>query len=118
VITGWLMKIVLSFVLVGVLAVELGAPLVTRAQIDGVAHDAADSAALDLLDHNDLERARAVAQEIADDKDVVLESFTVDNRGLRVTVARQAWSLVLKKWDKTKTWYDVRVTATASTAKR
>jgi hypothetical protein len=118
VITGWLVKIVLGFVLVGLAVVELGAPLVTRAQIDTVAHDAADSAALDLLDHQDLERARAVAQEIADDQDVVLESFTVDNRGLRVTVARKAWSLVLKKWDKTDSWYDVRVTATASTAKR
>lgn len=117
-ITGWLLKIVLSFVAVGLLVVELGAPLVTRAQIDGVAHDAADSAALDLLDHKDLERARKVAQDIADDKDVVMESFTVDNRGLRVTVARKAWSLVLKKWDKTESWYDVRVTATASTAKR
>ncbi|MGI8685341.1 MAG: hypothetical protein ACR2MO_09685 [Acidimicrobiales bacterium] len=117
-IAGWLVKIVLSFVLVGLLVVELGAPLVTRTQIDGVAHDAADSAALDLLDHNDLTRARQVAQDIADDKDVILESFTVDNRGLRVTVARQAWSLVLKKWDRTETWYDVRVTATANTAKR
>jgi hypothetical protein len=118
VITGWLVKIVLSLALVGLAVVELGAPLVTRAQIDSVAHDAADNAALDLLDHNDLERARAVAQDIADEQDVVLESFTVDNRGLRVTVSRQAWSLVLKKWDRTKTWYDVRVTATASTAKR
>ncbi|HEX2700370.1 MAG TPA: hypothetical protein VHM89_09245 [Acidimicrobiales bacterium] len=116
-ITGWLFKIVASFVLVGLLVVEIGSPLVARAQIDGVAHDAADSAALELLDHNDVERARAVAQEIADDNDVVLEVFTVDQRGLRVTVMRKAWSLVLKKWDKTKTWYDVRVTATARTAK-
>lgn len=117
-IVGWLVKIVLGFALTGLMIVELGSPLVTRGQIDGVAHDAADSAALALLDHNDLERARAVAQEIADDKNVTLESFTVDNRGLRVTVVRQAWSLVLKKWDRTDSWYDVRVTATASTANR
>lgn len=113
-ITGWLLKIVLSFVVAGLIIAELGAPLVTRAQIDGVAHDAADNAALDLLDHNDLERARAVAQEIADDKDVVLEAFTVDQRGVRVTVARKSWSLVLGKWDTTRSWYDVRVTATAT----
>lgn len=117
-VTGWLFKIVLSFVLVGVLIVEIGAPLVTRAQIDGVAHDAADSASLDLLDHNDVDRARVVAQEIADKQNVVLESFTVDQRGVRVTVARKAWSLFLNKWDKTKTWYDVRVTATADRAQR
>ena len=117
-ITGWLLKIVLSLVVVGLLLVELGSPLVTRVQIDGIAHDAADSAALALLDQNNVERARAIAQEIADDGDVVLESFTVDQGGLRVTVARKAWSLVLKKWDKTETWYDVRVTATAETTKR
>jgi len=117
VITGWLMKIVVSFVLVGLVLVEVGSPLVTRGQIDGVAHDAADSAALDLLDHNDPERARQVAQDIADDKDVVLEAFTIDQRGVRVTVVRQAWSLVLKKWDRTKSWYDVRVTATATKAR-
>lgn len=116
-ITGWLLKIVLSFVLVGVMVVELGSPLVTRAQIDGVAHDAADSAALELLDHNDIDRAREVAQAIADDKDVALESFTVDQRGVRVTVVREAWSLVLKKVEKTKSWYDVRVTASASRAR-
>lgn len=116
-VVGWLVKIVLSLVLTALVIVEAGSPLITRAQIDGVAHDAADSAALELLDRNDLERARDVAQEIADDHDVVLESFTVDQRGLRVTVARKAWSLVMKKWDKTKTWYDVRVTATASMAK-
>ena len=113
-VTGWLLKIVLSFVLAAVVIAELGAPLVTRGQIDGVAHDAADNAALDLLDHNDVERAKAVAQKIADDHDVVMEEFSVDQRGVRVTVARKSWSLVLKNWDKTKDWYDVRVTATAT----
>jgi len=114
VITGWLLKIVVSFAVAGLLVAELGAPLVTRAQIDDVAHDAADNAAFDLLDHNDFARAKAVAQQIADDKGVVLENFTVDQRGVRVTVARESWSLVLKKWDKTKSWYDVRVTATGT----
>lgn len=116
-IVGWLVKIVVSLTLTALIIVEVGSPLVTRAQIDGVANDVADSAALELLDRNDLARAREVAQAIADDNDVVLESFTVDTRGLRVTVARKAWSMVLEKWDRTKTWYDVRVTATASTAK-
>jgi hypothetical protein len=118
VITGWLMKLVLGILVAGLVVFELGSPLVTRTQIDGVAHDMADSAAFELLERQNLERAREVAQKIADEEDVVLESFTVDHRGLRVTVLRKARSLVLKKWDQTKTWYDVRVTATASTANR
>lgn len=112
-VTGWLLKIVISFVIVGIGVVELGSPLVTRTQIDGVAHDAADSAALELLSNNDVDRARAVAQEIADDKDVAMESFTVDQNVVRITVVRQAWSLVLKKWDRTDSWYNVKVTAVA-----
>lgn len=117
-IVGWLVKIVLGFALAGLLMVEAGSPLVARGQIDGVAHDAADSAALELLDHGDPERSRAVAQKIADDNDVALESFTIDQRGVTVTVMREAWSVLLKRWDRTKTWYDVRVTATASRARR
>ncbi|HET7487918.1 MAG TPA: hypothetical protein VFJ85_08315 [Acidimicrobiales bacterium] len=112
-ITGWLTKIVISIVLAGVIVAEVLSPLVTRAQIDGVAHDAANNAAIDLLDHNDAERAREVAQEIADDNHVFLKAFTIDNRGVVVTVEKEAWSLGAKKWDKIKNRYDVKVTATA-----
>lgn len=112
-ITGWLLRIVLSLVIAGLGVVELGSPLVTRAQIDGIAHDAANSAALDYLDHNDFERAQEVAKAVADDKDVSIEAFGVEQGEVRVTMARKARSLVLKSWGRTKSWYDVRVTATA-----
>lgn len=112
-ITGWLSKIVVSLVLAGVLIAELSSPWVAKAQLDGVAHDAANNAALDMLEHNDVERARAVAQQFADDNHVILKDFAVDSRGVVVTVEREAWSLALKKWDKMKDYYDVKVTATA-----
>lgn len=116
-ITGWLVRIVVGFALVGFLIVEAGSPLVTRAQLDGIAHDAADSAALDLLDNNDPDRARQIALDIVTDKDAFLKAFTVDQRGVTVTVEREARSLVLKEIDQLESWYDVEVTATADTVR-
>lgn len=114
-ITGWLLKMVLTIFLVGFALVEAGSPLVTRAQLDDVAHDAADNAALDLLAHRDADRARATAQEIASEQDATLKDFAIDSSGkVRVTVEREARSFLLKKWDRTKGWYDVEVTATST----
>lgn len=117
-ITGWLVKIVLGFVLTGFILVEAGSPLVTRAQLDDVAHDAADNAALDLLDKNDPKRARTIAEGIVVEKDAFLKSFSVDQAGVHVTVERPARSLLLKKVKQLESWYDVEVSATASTVRR
>ncbi|PLS76573.1 MAG: hypothetical protein CYG61_01285 [Actinobacteria bacterium] len=113
-ITGWLVKLVVSIALVGFLAVELGAPLVTRAQLDDLAHDAADNAALELLNSADVERARAVAGEILQDKDATLKEFAVDQQGRVVlTTEREARSFLLKNWSTTDSWYDVEVEVTS-----
>ena len=117
-ITGWLLKIVLGFVVVGFLLVEAGSPIVTRAQLDDIAHDAADVAALELMNTNDVERARASAEQIVIDKDATLSKFEVVTGGVQITVRRQARSVLLKKWKTTADWYDVEVSADASTAVR
>lgn len=117
-ITGWLFRIVLVFALLGFILVDAGSPLVTRAQLDDVAHDAADSAVLDLLDKNDVDRARAIAEDIAAEKDAALKSFSVDQSGVHVTVEREAWSLVLKRVEQLESWYDVEVSVTAATVRR
>ena len=117
-ITGWLLKIVLGFVLLGFILVEAGSPLITRAQLDEVAHDAADNAALDLLDRNDVNRARTIAEGIVTEEEAALKSFSIDQAGVHVTVERQARSLLLKKVKQFESWYDVEVSATASTVRR
>lgn len=113
-ITGWLVKVVVTIALVGFLAVELGAPLVTRAQLDDLAHDAADNASLEILNSRDIERAKAVATEILTDKNATLKEFALnDQGGISLTAEREARSLLLKKWDRTKSWYLVRVKVTS-----
>ena len=118
-ITGWLAKIVLGIALFGFLGVELVSPVVVRAQLDDVAHDAADNAALWLLDHPDgSERAREIAEDIAVEKDAVLTVFDIGTAGVTVTVERQARSFLLKKVEQLQSWYDVEVTASAATVRR
>ena len=117
-ITGWLLKIIVGFAVVGLLIFEGGSPLITKAQLDEVAHDAADSAALDLIEKNDVERARQVAVDVATGKKAVLTQFSVNQAGLHVTVHRQARSILLKNIDQLRDWYDVEATATASTVRR
>lgn len=114
-ITGWLVKIVLGFALVGLAIVEAGSPLVTRAQIDGVAHDAADAGARALQETRDYGRACQVAQEVASRNDTYIGvgECKVDQSEVTVTVHRNAWSLVMKNWSKTKSWYEVNVTASS-----
>ena len=113
-ITGWLVKIILSIALVGVLAIELGSPLVMQAQLDGVAHDAADAAGLELRSNGSQEAAEAEAVRVADENNASLEEFTmVDADRARVTVRKEARSFLLKKWNRTKSWYDIKKSATS-----
>lgn len=115
-IAGWLVKIVLVIALLGFAALELGSPLWTRAQLDGVAHDAADEAARVIASSNDFDQANAAAAEIADQHGATLVEVSrtgPQSRGVRVTVFREARSYLLDRFGPTKDWYDVTVDATA-----
>lgn len=113
-ITGWLLKVVLAIALVGFLAMELGSPLVTRAQLDDLAHDAADNASLEILNSRNVEAAKAEAAQILNDKNAELKEFSVDQEGrVSVTAEREARSFLLKKWDRTKSWYLIKVKVTS-----
>ncbi|HEX2064793.1 MAG TPA: hypothetical protein VHE80_10275 [Acidimicrobiales bacterium] len=108
-------KIVVVLVLLGVAVVELGSPVVTRAQLDGVAHDAAASAAHELFERPDIERARTSAAQLATERGARLTSFSVEPNGVvHVTVEREARSLVLKRWRQAEGWYDVEVDASST----
>jgi Flp pilus assembly protein TadG len=113
-----LVKIVLGIALVGLAAVELGSPIVMRAQLDGVAHDAADAAELELQSRGDQEAAKAEAVRVAEENDATLEAFSIEQQGsIKVTVRKEARSFVLKKWSRTESWYDVKVSVTSEPAK-
>jgi Flp pilus assembly protein TadG len=114
VISRWLVKIVLGLALLGFLVVELGSPLLTRATLDGQAHQAADDAAHEMFQSRDPDKARAVAEQDAEDDHAKLENFDIDEQGtVRVTLSKQAKSYVLHNFQPTRDWYNVRVSASA-----
>ncbi len=114
-ITGWLVKIILGIAITGFLVIELGSPLVMQAQLDGIAHDAADAAGLELRSNGSAANAEAEAVRVAEENEATLEEFAVLDQGkARVTVRKQARSFLLKNWDRTKSWYDVQKSATSA----
>jgi Flp pilus assembly protein TadG len=117
VIAGWLAKIVVVIALLGFAAVELGSPVWTRAQVDGIAHDAADEAAHAYDNTHDGQKARTAAEDKAKHDSATVTGFTgPDTQGLiHVTVFRSAKSYLLHKFGPTKDWYDVSVTASSKT---
>ena len=118
-ISGSLAKIVVVLVLLGVAVVEVGSPMVTRAQLDGVAHDAADSAAHEMFERPDVARAQAAAAEVVSQRGAQLKAFSVDLQGaVHVTVEREARSLVMKRWSQAEDWYDVEVEAASTPRNR
>lgn len=114
-ITGWLVKVMIGIALLGLTVVELGSPVITRAQVDDAAHDAADDAASEFAATRNFDRAREIAQQIADDEGAELQEFTLDDQGrIHVRLFKEARSIVLKKLSQTKSWYEIRVSATGS----
>ena len=111
-ISGFLIKVVVVIVIVGGALVELGSPLIVRAQIDGVAGDAASDSALTMFQSRNATQSRTTAEQVVSARHATLKDFQVDTTGaVTVTVEREAPSLIAKRW--LKTWYDVEVSATA-----
>jgi hypothetical protein len=116
VIAGWLVKIVVVIALVGFAALELGSPLWTRAQLDGIAHDAADEGARVLKDTHDHQKACAAAEAQAEQDGATLTACdapldVANPEAVRVTLFKQAKSYLLHKFGPTKEWYAVTITA-------
>ena len=107
-ISSWLVKVVLGIALLGFAVLELGSPLIARAQSDDAAHNIADGVAFELTEGG------APTQQRLDDacraegakEDVELLSCTIDSSGhVQVRVRKEAWSLLLDKWSVTEDWY-------------
>jgi len=116
VIGSWLVKIAVAVAVLGFAVIEVGSPVWTRVILDGPAHDAAGDAASEYKQNHDQDRARQAAAQDAQNAHARLESFSVDEQGrIHVTLFKRAKSYVLYKFSQTRHWYDVRVSASAST---
>jgi hypothetical protein len=114
-----LAKIVAPIALAGFAVIELGSPLWTKAQLDGTAHNAANDAAYAFGRTNNRDQAYAAALDDVNGVGARLDEFFLDDAGVvHVTVSKRAKSYVLHNFEKTRSWYEVHLRATAEPAGR
>lgn len=108
-ISGWLVKLVVSLAVTALLLFEAGSPLMTRLQLDGVAAEAARQANREFDKSRSKQSAQKAAEAEAAGSGAALIGFAVTKDAAAVTVSRKAPSIIFGKWDKTKSYYDVKV---------
>lgn len=114
-VSSWLLKVVLGIVLAGGIVIELGSPLVAKAQADDAANQIADETAFRLNKTftvrilEDTCKAEGERHRV----DILKCVITEDDKAVEVRVRKEARSLVLKNWSATEDWYHPEVTATS-----
>lgn len=111
IVTGWLLKLVLSLAIFGLVAFEAGAIVVAKVTIESVAGDVLTEAK-GAYGSNDAEQAEATARAVAERNDATLESFEVveDGNAIVVTVSKKAKTLWLHRVGFAEDWTVARST--------
>ena len=115
-ISSWLVKVVLGIALIGFAVLELGSPLIARAQADDAAHNIADGVAFELSEGGPVtqERVEATCAEEGAKESVELLSCVINgDTHVEVRVRKEAWSLLLENWSVTEDWYRPTARATS-----
>jgi hypothetical protein len=118
VISGWLVKVLVGIALIGFAVIELGSPLIARAQADDAAHSVADEVAFHLRDPG-MFTTEALAKACADEAarhsvTLVACDYNVTTDKVDVTITKHARSFLLDKVSVAKDWYDVEAHASAT----
>lgn len=108
-ISGWVVRLLVSLALVGLGLFEAGSPLITRVQLDGVAAEAARQANREFDKSGSKANAEKAARAEAEEGGATLTAFAVDKNSAAVTISRVAPSVLFGKWTKTKGYYNVSV---------
>ena len=111
IVTGWLVKLVLSLAIFGLVAFEAGAIVVAKVTIETVAGDVLTEAKR-VYGANDAEQAELTARAVAERNDATLESFEVveDGDAIVVTVSKKAKTLWLHRVGFAEDWTVARST--------
>ena len=112
-IGSWLIKVIVGIAVAGFLVMELGSPLIIRAQVDDAAHEIATEVAFRLRDSFTQETLDRACAEEAEKKEVAADCTVDADRNVVVTATKKANSLLFHKIGPLKDWYEVEITATA-----
>jgi hypothetical protein len=112
IVLGWLLKLVVSLAIVGLVAFEAGAVLVAHVSADGAASDAATEAAFVYARGNDATGAEDAAKTEAARSGATLVDFEIadDGHTVVVTVVKKAKTIVLQRIGATRSWTEARST--------
>ena len=116
-ISGWLIKVVLGIAIAGFLAVELGSPLINKAQAQDAADEIATEVGFRLRDTFTNEAMRETCQTEAEEHSVTIDldagdcTFDTSSEEVVVTVHKEARSFLFKKFGPMEDWYDINATA-------
>ena len=113
-ISGWVVRLLVSLALLGLVLFEAGSPLIAKVQLDGIAHESARQARRTYDREGTARAAKETAEKVAGKDGAAVTAFEITREGgVALTVQRTAPSVVLGKWDKTKSYYEVSVDALA-----
>lgn len=112
IVVGWLVKLVLSLLVVAAVAYEGGAIVFAHIASDSAATDVSDEAALEYSHSHDAPRAEAAARTKAKEEGATLLAFSVDpvSKTVTVTVEKAAHTIVLQRMSFTRSWTLARTT--------
>lgn len=115
IITGWLLRLVLGLVLLGLVFFEAGSVVVARVGVDGTAQTAAREAALIYGTSRNPDAARSEAEKAAVQGGARLVEFTIasDGKEVTVTLERIAKTFVIHKIGPLKKYTTTRASDTA-----
>jgi len=113
IVLGWLIKLIVSLALVGLVAFEAGAVVVARVGVDSAANEAAGEAALEYSHSHDEQAAEAAASEQAETSGAIVVAFEVDaaHNVVILTLEKKARTVFLHRIGATKSWSVARATA-------
>lgn len=99
IVTGWLVRVVIILLLLGLVAFEAGAVIVAKVGVDGTAETAAREAALIYESSRNADSARAEAERAAAQGGARLIEFAFSPEGTEVvvTLERVADTFVIQK---------------------
>jgi hypothetical protein len=99
IITGWLLKLVISLAIFGLVAFEAGAIVVAKVTIEDIAGDAVAAAAHEYSTTKNQDEAEKAARDVAESKGAVLEAFSVieDGKAVVVTLSKPAKTLFVHR---------------------
>ncbi len=111
IVLGWLLKLLVSLAIVGVVAFEAGAVLVARVNADTAANEVANEAAFAGRSGDEQAVHDAASAEAAKQKVKLIEAtLSDDGKAVTVTVEKRAKTLFLDRISPTRSWTVARVT--------